>query len=137
MKEYIVFKEAYDIFMADVASKEKDENVALMDDSGNISFYTNVVLGSFVEPIQFSQGYRSNLRIERDVRVLEGGGFFTKKLVYHENDDTPSDQSYQVRNIIMLDNDSNKSAFLQFEDDDSARLWVETMRSEYNERGGY
>ena len=26
---------------------------------------------------------------------------------------------------------------VQFEDDDSARLWVETMRSEYNERGGY
>lgn len=154
MKTYFVLNHAGNIIMLGVRSIKKYEDIISInndedsEDYKSQYYFHTVEFDEFLAPIKIRQqkidpqtgeviwSAKKNqeyiLKPAFKYEPLEGGGFICFDLWGKK-----CQELYREKDIEIIYNEKQDKSkfFIEFEDDDAALLWIETMRDEYHVRG--
>lgn len=133
MKQYFIFKNNADIVMVDIAKIIEREDVLIIRGS-NIEKILSICFGCFFKPIKLEKLRGTEENVNTYTKLSDGG------FSYHDNYKRKGEKSPRVFTIKSIDirtRPSMVSYIMEFEDDESAELWVEAMKSEYNDIEGW
>lgn len=131
MKQYFIFKNNADIVMVDIAKIVEREDVLIIRGS-NIEKILSICFGCFFKPIKLEKLRGTEENVNTYTKLSDGG------FSYHDNYKRKGEKSLQVYTIKNIDIRTRPSMgyIMEFENDESAELWVEAMKSEYNDIEG-
>lgn len=145
MKKYFVLEHAGNIIMLDVKDITINEDMIAIntdddapEDYHKIQYFHHITYGNFLGVIKVR---RKNISKRGETPVYTPswkyepnpeGGF----ICFDAYDDNNVYESYRETGIdLFLNKNIENNCFIELQDDDAARLWIEAMRQEYTVRG--
>lgn len=153
MKQYFILNHVGNIIMLDVRNIKKCEDIICIDNDSDSddyklqhNFYT-IEFGNFLGVIKLR---KRKVNPETGMTVMNSSktkNYVIKTMWRYEPNpeggficfDTWGEEekeTYREKSMEIIYNEKNKDKyFIEFEDDEAAKLWIETMRDEYSVRG--
>ena len=129
MKKYFIFEHCDNIIMVDVANLTVSDRVCFYNAIlKKNEFMHDIEFGSFVKVLKY-YAYGENVSVT--YTPLPTGGFKYERIF--KSDKPRVDTSIETSKRIPCVHESH--SFIEFEDENVAELWAESVKDEYSERG--